>query len=89
MHVRGIDNYDINSILLVTHGRGRVTTTVSDAVIDTMSQYPCYGKVKPIQYSYKIEHFNNSADMKSIKVSRTKYVTTNNGYKFPISIFRF
>ena len=59
-HIRGINNYEITSIPLVT--TGRVALTTSSEVILIMHQHAYHGKNNTIHSSTQIEHCKNKVD---------------------------
>ena len=80
--VRGLDNYEIASIPLVS--ADDVTLTTSGEVIIIMHQCACHGKNNTIYSSPQIDHYKNKLDDKSIKVGGGQHTTTLDHYKVPM-----
>jgi len=64
--IRRINNYEINSIPMVT--AGGVTKSIVGEVIIILNQHTYYDKGKTIHFADQIEYFENLVDNWSIKV---------------------
>ena len=84
MDVRGINNHEITSILLVT--AGGINSSHNGNVFIIIHQYAYHGRGKKIHSSGQIEWYENDVNDKSIKVGSKQRILTNYGYIFPLSI---
>ena len=83
VEIRGMNNYQISSIPLVTTG---VPTTITGEVTLIMHQHAQHGKNKPIHFFPQIEHYKNTSYDYSIKFGGGQNITTLDKHKISMSI---